>query len=496
MLYKKIFALILVLILAVSSSAQEYTPGDVIVVLKPASEGQVTASSLSASASEFAGTFKASVKEIYPALSIKGGGTFMMIHSESQDAEELSATLRQNPNVLAVSPNYKVHAAIVPNDSYYGDCWGMDEINAPSAWNYSTGDDTVYVAVIDSGIDDTNPDLTANVATELSYNTVGGTASNGRDDYGHGTHVAGTIGAVGNNSLGVAGLNWNAKLIAVKALDNSGNGTLSTVINAVNYVTDLIVNRGINVRAVNLSLETYLKLEPTHDNLVGLPLWRAFKILDDTNQAVIVVAAGNNQETVGQPSKYGHGDMVPGAGYYEYPASFKGLDNMISVSALDRTLGYTHRATFSNDGANIGAPGVDILSTWLQSASGYIKDDGVSLRAAQGTSMAAPHVAGTAALLASYLPSTATAYQIRQCILIGDELDVYASMRFAETDFDTLAAVGTEGRDYDDYLDYNTKEYSEPVLQNNVGSSGGCGTLSLGLSGAVIVLMLARKRMS
>ena len=135
MLYKKIFALILVLILAVSSSAQEYTPGDVIVVLKPSSEGQVTASSLSASASEFAGTFKASVREIYPALSIKGGGTFMMIHSESQDAEELAAVLRQNPNVLAVSPNYKVHAAIVPNDSYYGDCWGMDEINAPSAWN-------------------------------------------------------------------------------------------------------------------------------------------------------------------------------------------------------------------------------------------------------------------------------------------------------------------------------------------------------------------------
>ena len=495
MLYRKIFALILVLVLAVSSSAEEYTPGDVIVVLNPSSEGQITASSLSAAASDFAGSFKASVKEIYPALSVKSGGMFMMIHSESLDAEEFSAMLRKNPNVSAVSPNYKLHAAIVPNDSRYGDCWGMEEISAPSAWDLSTGDESIYVAVIDSGIDHTNPDLSANVATNLGYNTIGGDSDNALDDYGHGTHVAGTIGAVGNNSLGVAGLNWYVRMIPVKALDNKGDGTISSVINAVNYVTDLIETSKLNIRAVNLSLETYLKLEPTHDNLVAFPLWRAFKALDDTNQAVIVVAAGNYSETVGEPSSYAHGS-VPGSGYYVYPASFKGLDNMISVSALDKTLGYTHKATFSNDGADIGAPGVDILSTWIQSASSYIQSDGVSLRASQGTSMAAPHVAGTAALLASYLPDTATAYQIKQCILIDSELDVYESMRYADTNFDSLASVGTEGRDYDDYKSYEEQEYSHPTVYNNGGSSSGCSALSVGLAGAVIVLVLARKRMS
>ena len=502
-MYRKIFALLLVLMLAVSSSAQEYTPGDVIVVLKPSSSEKITASSLSAAASEFAGSFSASVKEIYPALSDKNGGAFMMIHSESEDAETLSAMLRQNPNVAAVSPNYIIHAAIVPNDSAYGECWGMEEINAPSAWDTSTGSENVYVAVIDSGIDHTNPDLSANVATDLAYRTIAGDENNAMDDYGHGTHVAGTIGARGNNNIGVAGVNWYVRLIPVKALDSSGNGTISTVINAMNYVTDLI-EQGMNIRAVNMSLETYLKLEPNHDNLVGLPLWRAFKILDDTNKAVIVVAAGNYGETIGQPSSYKHG-LVPGAGYYVYPASFRGLDNMISVSALDKTLGYTYTALFSNTGADISAPGVDILSTWLQSASGSVRSDGVSLHSSQGTSMAAPHIAGAAALLSSIMPNM-TAYQIKQSILrtngasssgvssaSDSDFDLTASITYQENNSSILPSVGTEGRSYDDYDGYDEQDYLPP--SDSVGSSGSCNGLTFGFAG-LAVIMLARKRMS
>ncbi len=494
-LYRKILSLIFVLILAVSSSAQEYTPGDVIVVLKPSAKTEISASSLKASASEFAGTFSASVKEFYPALSAKEGAAFMMIHSDSMDAQALSDILRENPNVAAVSPNYVIHAAVVPNDPSYSECWGMEDISAHYAWDVTTGGDDVYVAIIDSGIDHTNPDLTANVASDLGYNTVGGSQYDGMDDYGHGTHVAGTIGAVGNNGIGVAGINWTVRMIPVKALDNAGNGNFSTVINAMNYVTDLI-NQGMNIRAVNLSLETYLKLEPNHDNLVGLPLWRAFKIMDDTNKAVIVVAAGNYSETVGEPSSYSHGS-VPGAGYYVYPASFTGLDNMISVSALDRmpVTGTTYTAYFSNKGADIGAPGVDILSTWLQSASGNIGSDGVSVRSSQGTSMAAPHVAGAAALLASYLPVGVTAYQIKQALLIEDELNVYASLNYADAHFESLAQRGTEGRYYDDYNTYDEQDYSEPSGSSG-GSSGGCSGLSLGIAGLGVVFMLARKRMS
>ena len=503
-MHRKIFALILVLMLAVSSSAQEYTDGDVIVVLKPSSSEKVSASSLQVSASEFAGTFSASVKEFYPALSAKSGGAFMMIHSESFDAEELSAVLRENPNVAAVSPNYKVHAAIVPNDTYYGDCWGMEEINAPSAWNYSTGSDNVYVAIIDSGIDHTNPDLTANIAVDLSYRTVTGSTHDAVDDYGHGTHVAGIIGARGNNGIGVAGINWNVKMIPVKALDQSGNGSLATVISAVNYVTDLI-DDGVNIRAVNLSLETYINIEPNHDNLVGFPLWRAFKALDDTNQAVIVVAAGNYSETIGEPSLYAHG-LVPSAGCYVYPASFLGLDNMISVSALAQVplVGTTYTALFSNKGADISAPGVDILSTWLQSLRTKIKDDGVSLETKQGTSMAAPHIAGAAALLSSIMPNM-TAYQVKQSILrrngayssgvksaADSAFDLTASISYQAENSSILPSVGTEGRAYDDYADYSI---SENVNPGNSKSSGGCNGLALGFAGLAVII-LARKRMS
>ena len=492
-MYRKILALLFVLTLAISSSADEYTDGDVIVVLKPSAKAEISASSLSIEASEFAEVSGASVREFYPALSEKGGSAFMMLHSDSMDAEELSALLMKNPNVVAVSPNYKVHAAIVPNDTSYGSCWGMDYIEAPNAWDISTGDEEVYVAVIDSGIDYTNPDLSANVARDFGYNAFSGSVTGGMDDYGHGTHVAGTIGAVGNNSLGVAGVNWDVKMIPVKALDSSGNGTFDSVISAMNYVTEL-VDQGVNVRAVNLSLETYLNREPNHDSLVTLPLWRAFKILDDTNKAVIVVAAGNNKETVGEPSSYRH-DSVPGAGYYVYPASFAGLDNMISVSALAQVpyVGTTYTALFSNKGADIGAPGVDILSTWLQSSSSNVRSDGVSLKSSQGTSMAAPHVAGAAALIASYLPPSATAYQIKQAIIISDELDVYASLNYADANFESLAAQGTAGRYYDDYVNYDTSDYTEP---SDGSSSGACNGLGFGISGLLVAMVLARKRMS
>ena len=493
-MYRKILALLFVLTLAVSSSAEEYTQGDVIVVLKASAKKaeKVSASSLSIEASEFAQVSGASVKEFYPALSEKGGSAFMMLHSDSMDAEEFSALLMKNPNVVAVSPNYKVRAAIVPDDTSYSECWGMDYIGAPNAWDISTGDEEVYVAIIDSGIDYTNPDLSLNVASDLGYDAFSESVTGGMDDYGHGTHVAGTIGAVGNNGLGVAGINWNVKMIPVKALDSSGSGNLSSVISAMNYVTYLI-DQGFNIRAVNLSLETYLKLEPNHDSLVTFPLWRAFKILDDTNQAVIVVAAGNNSETVGQPSLFGHGSLIPGAGYYVYPASFEGLDNMISVSALGEYLGAVITAPFSNRGADIGAPGVDILSTWLQSSSNNIRSDGVSLRSAQGTSMAAPHVAGAAALIASVMPSSATAYQIKQALILSDELDVYASLEYADTHFDSLAEEGTAGRYYDDYRAYDEDDYSEP---SEGGSSGACSGLGLGISGLLVIMVLARKRFS
>ena len=483
-IYRKFMICTLMLLLAFPAYAVDYVPGDVLVVLKPSDpESRLSASSLEGMGAEalrtasFAAASGAWVKQTYPELSEAGGSVYALIHSEIKTPEELTSELLRNPEVLAASPNYTVHAAIVPDDTHAGDCWGMSYINAYSAWDITTGSNTVYVAVLDSGIDDTNPDLAENVATEYGANTIS-PSSSARDDYGHGTHVAGTIGAVGNNGLGVAGINWNVGLISVKTLDSTGSGSFSDVINAINYVTGLI-RQGVNIRAVNLSLETYIPYAPTHDNLVTFPLWRAFKELDSLNETVIVCAAGNYNAVVGQPTtttKFENGSIIYRPGYYVYPASFNGLDNMISVSALDSN---GSAAYFTNTGADIYAPGVDILSTWLQSDSKYVVD-GVSLRLADGTSMAAPHVAGAAALLAS-VRQDATAYQLKRIILDSTStgiLDLIAALNY-QANTPNIPEKSTDWTEYSDYSEYNPTEQADYDNQNNEQNWGrGLGDLN------------------
>ena len=509
--YRKFIVCALLIGLAFPAYAIDYVPGDVLVVLRPSStQNSVSASSLEGMGTEalrtasFAASSGAWVKQTYPALSQSANSVYALIHSEAKSPEELASELLNNPEVLAASPNYTVHAAIVPNDTRIGDCWDMNYINAPSAWDISTGSDTVYVAVLDSGIDDTNPDLAANIAAQYSTNTLTSSGSP-RDDYGHGTHVAGTIGAVGNNSLGIAGINWNVSLISVKTLDRRGSGSFANVISAINYVTDLI-QRGVNIKAVNLSLETYIPYEPTHDHLVKMPLWRAFKALDALNEAVIVCAAGNYNAVVGQAtttSKYHNGSLVYGKGYYVYPASFKGLNNMISVSASTSS---GTLSDFTNTGADIAAPGVNILSTWLQSASSYVTDDGVSLRSTQGTSMAAPHVSGAAALLASVMPEM-TAYQLKRTILDSTStgiLDISAALNYQADD---IPEEGTEGADYDNYSEYSPTEQTNYTNQNDYEwqdlgdvisniTSGSCNGTGLHIFALILLCPLVKKFMS
>ena len=452
---RKLLAAILVMMTALPALSAEYVPGDVLVVLKPA----VKASSVSASTASFAAAKNASVKEIFPSLSASNGAVYALLHSDEKSPDELTRELLDDPSVLAASPNYVVRAARIPDDTFLSYCWGMSFINAYSAWDITTGSKDVYAAVIDSGIDDTNPDLTENIAAQYGRNTIGG--SSARDDYGHGTHVAGIIGAVGNNDRGIAGVNWNVSLISIKALDKDGSGTIASVIAAINYAASLI-QQGVNIKAVNLSLETYLPYAPTHDNLVSMPLWRAFKDLDVLNKAVIVCAAGNYGQPVGQPTTRSQTDVFD-KGDYVYPASFTGLDNLISVSASDSD---GNVASWSNFNATISAPGVSILSTWLQNV---VTDflNSTSLMQQRGTSMASPHVAGAAALLASLRPEL-TAYQIKRTILdaSGSILDLRATL-----DHQTNAPEkSTEWTSYDDYSTYEVPQIS---YQNNGGGDGG-----------------------
>ena len=303
---------------------------------------------------------------------------------------------QKNPQILYAEPNYILHLTaapgitLTPNDPSYGSLWGMTKINAPSAWNITTGSSQVVVAVIDTGIDYTHPDLAANMfrnAADCNNNgidddgngyiddcfgiDVANSDSDPMDDHYHGTHVAGTIGAVGNNGIGVVGVNWNVKLLACKFFDANGSATTEGAIECLEYI------KALKTRSVNP-----VNIVASNNSWGGDETSQAlYDAIDEQRQAGIlfISGAGNgNAFGVGQ-----NNDTTP-----FYPCNYF-LANIICVAA---TTSNDSKAGFSNYGrrtVHVGAPGQGILST--VPGGGYASLD--------GTSMATPHVAGLAALL-------------------------------------------------------------------------------------------------
>ena len=307
--------------------------------------------------------------------------------------------LRHHPEVLYAEPNYIVHTTNTPNDPRFGELWGLlnngqsggvpgADIDAPRAWDLTTGSENVVVAVIDTGVDYTHSDLSANIFRNTPDCNANGIDDDGNgyiddcygidtvnndsnpvDDHDHGTHVAGTIGAVGNNALGVVGVNWTVKIMPCKFLDYSGSGYLSDALDCLEYVK-LMKDRGVNIIATSNSWGGGGFSQALYD---AIDAHRRSGIL-------FIAAAGNFT------SDNDSAPIFP-AGYY--------LPNVISVAATDRFDGL---AVFSNYGrrtVHIGAPGREILSTI----------PGNQYAAFSGTSMATPHVTGVAALLKAQDPN-------------------------------------------------------------------------------------------
>ena len=402
--------------------------GAALVVFKKAPGSVVTAASVERGSESFrlaalAAASGARVAQSYGALSEAGDGVFALVRSETRTAEQLVEDLRARADVLAASPNYITRAMREPNDPRYvsGGLWGLKAIRAPEAWDLATGSTDVYVAVVDTGIYTKHEDLKANLATEFCRNftqideKTPAVPSDYSDAEGHGTHVAGTIGAVGNNGLGVAGVNWTTRLIALRVLGAGGAGLTSWTVDALNYLVSLLrANPQMKVAAVNFSLGGYASITPTKAQ--ATPEWRAYKILDDLDRTVIVVAAGNEGLEVGKPAPYDDpGDPANPEfkkGDYCYPASFTGLKNMIVVGAVSADATAAAFSNWSPTAVSLAAPGVHILSTITPQSNGAIYAH------LEGTSMATPHVAGAAALLASRYPN-ATASQIKEALLKG-----------------------------------------------------------------------------
>lgn len=262
--------------------------------------------------------------------------------------EHKKIALSEEPGVISVDYNY-VRKIAATTDTYSAQLWGLEKINAEAAWEAGTTGAGTLVAVVDTGVDSFHPDLYGAVAYQRDFVAGDGIAE---DANGHGTHVAGIVAARANNGKGVAGVCPGCSLIAAKALDATGSGTDADIAEAIIYSAD----RG--AKTINLSMSG-----PGYSST----LHSAVKYAAD--KGVLVVAAAGNSSTE-QPF---------------YPAAY---DEAVAVSA---TTPDDQIASFSNFGPQIelAAPGTDIFST--NTGGGYVNKS--------GTSMAAPHVAGTAALL-------------------------------------------------------------------------------------------------
>jgi subtilisin family serine protease len=319
------------------------------------------------------------------------GSQRSVITASSGRAGQVAASLRADPRVIAVVPDAVVRATGwpadgPPSDSLYDEQEDLAQIHVPEAWPTTTGDPSVVVAVIDSGVDLLHPDLAG--VTVVSPRNETFNTTDVTDDIGHGTHVAGTIFARTNNATGIAGIAPESRLMPIKILDGAGSGFFSDVLDGVDWAR----THGADV--INLSLGGVLSPEQVALFQPTFSVARAAGIL-------IVAAAGNS----GDPLMF-------------YPA---GLNGVVSVGAVDASDVEADFSTF-NRAVDLSAPGVDTLSTVPTAL------DPLGYERFSGTSMASPHVAGVAALVWADRPGL-------------DVAELEAVLRASATD------LGAAGRD-------------------------------------------------
>ena len=338
----------------------------------------------------------------------RAGFMQLKVHGKGRSIRALVVSFRNNKEVEYAEPNYLVHTCLSPNDPDYSQLWGLNnigqtgglpdaDIDAPEAWDIQRESPSNIIAVIDTGVVYDHEDLSHNMwinPGEIPSNGIDddengyiddvrgwdfvNNDNDPMDDNSHGTHCAGIIGADGNNSIGVVGVNWTAMIMPLKFLNAEGSGTTTDAILAIQYASHMgakIMSNSWGGGGYSQALKD--AITATHE--AG---------------AVFVAAAGNNARD---------NDIIP-----HYPSNYD-VPNIISVAATDDD---DELAWFSNYGCNsvdLGAPGVSILSTVLS-------DDGYGYKS--GTSMATPYVAGAAGLLWAEYPDLIN-QEIKNRILNG-----------------------------------------------------------------------------
>lgn len=323
-----------------------------------------------------------------------------------------------DPSVEYAEPNYIKRALVIPNDTHFSLQWALQntgqsvkgingtagsDIHATAAWDITTGNAGVIVAVLDTGIDFSHPDfIHPDQSSNISNNGSNfvDTSKPPIDDNGHGTHVSGIIGAVGNNGIGIAGLMWSVQLMPLKFLDATGSGTIADEIAAIGFA----VAHGAKIMNASFA-------GPDFSN----PEYGA--ISSASNAGILLMAAAGNEDA--------DNDSVP-----SYPASFSNpkdpklvkfnlpaLPNIISVTATDQSDSLSFFSNFGLNSVQVAAPGVNILSTIpLNLPPCTFHSFASNYDFCSGTSQATPHVSGLAGLLYSVYPNF-TYSQIRGTIL-------------------------------------------------------------------------------
>src|SRR5258708_15787935 len=328
------------------AATSQYVPGEVLVKFTLAAVAQERAASVAA----LGHTILAHLEQ---------PGWTHVKRADDQSVTEALVAYQNDANVEYAQPNYIYHAAAVPNDTQYGQLWAFkntgqtvtngtyaptsgtpgDDMNIEPAWGHITDCSSVVIAVVDSGVNYNQEDLAANMWNGgLSFPNHGYDYADGDNDpmdlKGHGTHVAGIIGAAGNNAKGTTGVCWKASIMAVRVLDATGFGTTATIIQGVNFA----VTHGAKV--INMSLGGNGAFDQAYSNAITTA---------QNSDVVVVVAAGNETS---------NNDVTA-----VYPCNFT-QPNLVCVAALDQNYAL---ASFSNFGAtsvDVGAPGTNILSSY------------------------------------------------------------------------------------------------------------------------------------
>ncbi|WP_206484298.1 S8 family serine peptidase [Thalassotalea sp. G2M2-11] len=357
---------------------------------------------------------------------IANGRLAVLKLKEGRHVENVLASLKNHPLIEYAEPNYLVNHTSVPDDTNYANLYGMKKIAAEAAWDYTVGDASVVVGVIDTGFDFSHPDLAANI-----WRNPNEIAGNGIDDDGngyiddihgisainddgnpydtaqHGTHVSGTIGAEGNNSMGVVGVNWRTSMVGCSFLGSQG-GTTDDGIQCIDYMIGL-KNAGNNIRVLNNS-------------------WGGGGFSQALKDAI---SAANNADLLFVAAAGNDGSDIDAGGFY--PAGYD-VPNVVAVASTDSEDNLSGFSNFGDQLVHLAAPGSFVLSTV---PGGY---DTFS-----GTSMATPHVAGAAALMLSGNPNLTTA-QIKSILMnTGDTLPVLENKTISGKRLNVFNALADSG---------------------------------------------------